>query len=232
VTSEDARAYAALARSDPVLAGVLAVYGPVPPFAWPDGGRTGTSQFAAMLLHIVGQRISAVAAFTVYDRIIAATGGGVPTARAVAALGPARLRACGLSAARAGYAIALAEAQISGSLDLEHLDAVPDGDVLARLTAVPGIGLWSAQTFLIHNMARPDVLPEADQGIRRAIQNLWSLDRPPTPARVRQRGRAWSPYRSYAAALLWRSLRPVGEPSDPKERALRARPAPLRRPAP
>ena len=218
--SDDARAYADLARRDPVLAGVLAAYGPPVPFAWHDGGRTGTSQFAAMLLHVAGQRISAAAAFTVYDRIIAATGGGVPTPRAVAALGPERLRACGLSATRATYAIALAGAELTGPLDIEHLDAVPDDEVLARLTAVPGIGRWSAQTFLIHNLARPDVLPETDQGLRQAIQQLWSLDRLPTAGQVRDRARAWSPYRSYAAELLWRSLRPAGEPYDPKDRAL------------
>ena len=232
MTSDDDCAYAELAQRDSVLAGVLAVYGPVAPFAWHDGGRTGTSQFAAMLLHVAGQRISAVAAFTVYDRIVAATGGGVPTARAVAALGPGRLRACGLSPARAAAALALAHAELSGPLDIEHLDGVPDAEVVARLTAVPGIGPWSAQTFLIHNLARPDVLPESDQGLRQAIQHLWSLGRPPTPAQVRDRGRAWSPHRSYAAALLWRSLRPPGEPSDPKERALRSRPGPPRRPSP
>jgi DNA-3-methyladenine glycosylase II len=221
VTSDDARAYADLARRDPVLAGVLASYGPPVPFAWHDGGRTGTSQFAAMLLHVVGQRISAAAAFTVYDRIIAALGGGVPTPRSVAALGPDRLRACGLSATRARYATALAEAELAGSLDIEHLAAVPDDEVLTRLTAVPGIGRWSAQTFLIHNLARPDVLPEADQGIRQAIHQLWRLDRPPTPGQVHARGTSWAPYRSHAAELLWRSLRPVGEPYDPKDRALR-----------
>jgi 3-methyladenine DNA glycosylase/8-oxoguanine DNA glycosylase len=221
VTADDDRAYAELAGRDSVLAGVLAAYGAPTPFAWHDGGRTGASKFAAMLLHVVGQRISAVAAFTVYDRIIAATGGGVPTARAIAALGPDRLRACGLSRARAGYAVALAEAELSGTLGIEHLDAVPDAEVLARLTAVPGIGPWSAQTFLIHNLARPDVLPESDQGLRQAIEHLWSLDRPPSPTQVRERSLPWSPYRSYAAELLWRSLRPAGEPSDPKERALR-----------
>ncbi len=226
MTSDHDRAYAELARRDPVLAGVLAVYGPVPPFEWHDGGRTGHSQFAAMLLHVAGQRVSAVAAFTVYDRIIAATGGGVPSARAIAGLGPDRLRACGLSGARAAYAVALANAELSGALDIEHLDAMPDAEVVARLTAVPGIGLWSAQTFLIHNLARPDVLPEADQGIRQAIQHLWSLDRPLTPTQVRARGLPWSPYRSYAAALLWRSLRPPGQPSDPKERALLHHPPP------
>ena len=93
-----------------------------------------------------------------------------------------------------------------------------------------GVGLWSAQTFLLHNLARPDVLPEADRGIGQAIQQLWQLDRPPSSGQVRRRGLAWSPYRSYAAALLWRSLRPAGEPSDPKERALRQRA--LQRPNP
>jgi 3-methyladenine DNA glycosylase/8-oxoguanine DNA glycosylase len=220
MTAEDERAYAGLSRRDSVLAGVLDTYGPVPPFEWHDGGRTGNSKFAAMLLHVVGQRISAVSAFTVYDRIIAATGGGVPTARAIADLDPGRLRACGLSGARARYAMALAEAELGGALDIEHLDAVPDDEVVARLTAVTGIGRWSAQTFLIHNLDRPDVLPEADQGIRQAIQRLWRLGQLPSAARVRQQGRGWSPYRSYAAALLWRSLRPVGELSDPKERAL------------
>ena len=100
---------------------------------------------------------------------------------------------------------------------------MPDDEAVARLTAVRGVGLWSAQTFLLHNLARPDVLPEADRGIGQAIQQLWQLERRPSSGQVRRRGLAWSPYRSYAAALLWRSLRPAGEPSDPKERALRRR---------
>lgn len=203
-----------------MLAHVIGRYGRPRPFEWHDGGRTGTSKFAAMLLHVAGQRISAAAAFTVYDRISLAAGGEVPTARGIAGLGTERLRECGLSRARARYAVALAEAQLCGALDIEHLDDVSDPEVVARLTAVPGIGVWSAQTFLIHNLARPDVLPENDRGIRKAIGQLWQMDRPPPAGQVRRRGLAWSPYRSYAAALLWRSLRPPGEPSDPKERAL------------
>src|SRR5579875_2870524 len=119
----DTRAYAVLAERDPVLAGVIDVYGTPAPFAWHDGGRTGSSKFAAMLLHVVGQRISAAAAFTIYDRISAAVA-GVPSAPAIASLGPGRLRDCGLSRARAGYAVALAEAQLSGVLDIEHLGTV------------------------------------------------------------------------------------------------------------
>jgi 3-methyladenine DNA glycosylase/8-oxoguanine DNA glycosylase len=85
---------------------------------------------------------------------------------------------------------------------------------------VHGIGLWSAQTFLIHQLHRPDVLPAGDGGIRRAIQQAWELDELPAVNEVRDRAAGWAPYRSYAAALLWRSLRPADEPSDPKARAL------------
>jgi 3-methyladenine DNA glycosylase/8-oxoguanine DNA glycosylase len=177
-----------------------------------------------MLLHIIGQRISADSAFTIYDRIRDdGLAGQIPTARSITRLGVEKLHAYGLPRARAEYATALATAELAGEIDLEHLHDVPDADVITRLTAVRGIGLWSAQTFLIHNLARPDVLPEGDGGIRSAIQREWGLGALPTPAQVRVRGQAWVPLRSYAAALLWRSLRPPGEPSDPKERALRRR---------
>jgi 3-methyladenine DNA glycosylase/8-oxoguanine DNA glycosylase len=102
-------AYRDLARRESVFARLITVYGRPDPFEWHDGGRTGSSQFAAMLLHIVGQQISAVAAFAIYDRISAATGGILAPA-GVLGLGQDRLRACGLSAARARYALALAEA--------------------------------------------------------------------------------------------------------------------------
>jgi DNA-3-methyladenine glycosylase II len=70
-------------------------------------------------------------------------------------------------------------------------------------------------------LGRPDILPEGDIGISRAIGQLWHLPTKPTAVRIRDRARQWAPYRFYAAELLWRSLRPASEPSDPKERALR-----------
>jgi 3-methyladenine DNA glycosylase/8-oxoguanine DNA glycosylase len=88
------------------------------------------------------------------------------------------------------------------------------------LTAVKGIGLWSAQTFLLRQLQRADVLPEGDVGARKAIANEWELTSLPTPKQARLRAQDWAPYRSFAAALLWRSLTPPGEPSDPKARAL------------
>lgn len=228
------RAYSELARQEPVFARLILIYGRPAPFEWHDGGRTGSSQFAAMLLHIAGQRISAVAAFGIYDRISAMLS-GIPTPAGVLALGQDRLRASGLSAAKAGYAVALAQAQAAGAIDIEHLDKLSDADVIATLTAVRGIGIWSAETFLIHNLHRPDVLPAADLGIRRAVQTQWRLEKLPSSGQVRSRASAWAPWRSYAAALLWRSLRPQGEASDPKERALiklgaAARPGRMSRP--
>jgi DNA-3-methyladenine glycosylase II len=212
-------AYRDLARRESVFARLITGYGRPDPFEWHDGGRTGSSQFAAMLLHIVGQQTSAVAAFAIYDRISAATG-GIPAPAGVLGLGQGRLRACGLSAARAGYALNLAEAQTTGAIDIEHFDTLGDSDAIAALTAVRGIGTWSAETFLIHNLHRPDVLPAGDLGIRRAVQAQWHLDKLPSPREVRSRASAWAPWRSYAAAMLWRSLRPPGEASDPKQRAL------------
>lgn len=214
-----ALAYRDLAQGEPVFARLLAEYGRQDPFAWHDGGRTGSSMFAAMLLHVVGQSISAIAGFAVYDRI-SAVSGGIPAPDSVLALGQDALRACGLSAAKAGYVLALAEAQATGMLDVEDLDGLADAEVVAALTAVHGIGRWSAEMFLVHNLRRPDVLPAGDLGVRRAMREQWQLGRLPAVGEVRSRAAAWAPWRSYAAALLWRSLRPVGEASDPKERAL------------
>lgn len=211
--------YRELAQQEPVFRCLIHEYGHPAPFEWHDGGRTGSSQFAAMLLHVVGQQISAVAAFRIYDRISAMLG-GIPTPASVLDLGQERLRTCGLSAAKAGYVVALAQAQAIGVIDIEHLEDLSDADVITALTAIHGIGVWSAETFLVHNLRRSDILPAGDLGIRRAVQAQWHLDRLPSPGDVRSRAVAWSPWRTYAAALLWRSLRPCGEASDPKERAL------------
>jgi DNA-3-methyladenine glycosylase II len=219
--SVDPRAYVSLGRMEPVFDRLIATYGHPAPFEWHDGGRTGTSQFAAMLLHIVGQQISAAAAFQIYDRVAAACA-GIPTASAILGIGVPALRGAGLSSAKVSYVLALAEAQSNGVIDIEAMTDRDDAAIIAELTAIRGIGLWSAQTFLIHNLARPDVLPAADLGIRRAIAAQWQLEDLPSPNAVQARASGWAPYRSYAAALLWRSLAPANEESDPKARALRA----------
>jgi DNA-3-methyladenine glycosylase II len=201
-------AYQRLAETEPVLAGLIRTYGKPDPFLWADGGRTGTSHFAAMALHIIGQQISTTVAFTIYDRI-AATTGSVLDPRGVLALGADRLRACGLSRAKADYLLGLAQAQTDGTIDIEHLSGLDDTEATAALTAMRGIGLWSAQMFLVHQLQRPDVLPAGDVGIRRGIRLAWELPETPSVEEARITALPWSPYRTYAAALLWRSLRPA-----------------------
>jgi DNA-3-methyladenine glycosylase II len=213
------RGYRFLAHRDPALARLVEEYGHPDPFVWHDGGRTGSSKFAAMTLHIIGQQISAAVAFVVFDRVAAAVG-GIPTPDGIIAAGPERLRECGLSRAKVAYVLDLAHRQVTGLIDIEDMADLDDDAAIAALTAVKGIGLWSAQTFLIHQLHRNDVLPAGDGGIRRAIGKAWRREGPPTMREVREMATAWAPYRTYAATLLWRSLRPADELSDPKARAL------------
>jgi DNA-3-methyladenine glycosylase II len=200
-------AYAALAAADPVLDKLVAAHGMPDPFDFHDGGRTAGSNFAAMTLHILGQQISTKVAFVLYDRLSAQTS-GTPTPQAVLALGADRIRALGASRAKAAYLLNLAGHVGSGALDIEHMDDLSDQQATDALTQVKGIGAWSAQMFLIHQLRRSDVLPAADIGIRSAARTLWSLGDMPSAKAVTLLAQPWAPYRSYAAALLWSSLIP------------------------
>jgi DNA-3-methyladenine glycosylase II len=95
---------------------------------------------------------------------------------------------------------------MAGDLAINTLDEVHDDDVIAALTRVKGIGPWSAEMFLIHQLRRPDILPAGDLGIRTAVQRAYSLAERPLIEDVRQRGVVWSPHRTLASTLLWRSL--------------------------
>ncbi len=203
--SEQSAAYAALLGRDPVLAGLAERHGRPDPFAWPND-RTGNSNFAALLYGIAGQQISTAAALAIYNRLRAAVGGGTPDPDGILALGPARLRSVGLSRAKVAYMTDLAEKQGSGALDVDNLEGLDDARAVAALTAVRGIGQWSAEMFLILQLHRPDVLPAGDLGIRRAVEHAWHRPELPTIKDVRQRGESWAPQRTYAAALLWASL--------------------------
>jgi DNA-3-methyladenine glycosylase II len=197
--------YRFLAKADPVLARLIGEVGEPDPFGWWDDARTGGSNFAAMVLHILGQQISTVVAFVLFDRVRAAAGSVTPAN--ILALGPDRLRECGLSRAKVTYVLDLAERQSTGVLDIEHMTGLDDAEAITALTAVRGIGLWSAQMFLIHQLHRQDVLPAGDVGIRKGVQRAWNLPAVPTVDEVTTRGKAWAPHRTYAAALLWSSLR-------------------------
>jgi DNA-3-methyladenine glycosylase II len=95
---------------------------------------------------------------------------------------------------------------ISGALELERLDDLPDEDVLAELVAVKGIGEWSAHVFLMFQLERPDVLAVGDLGVRRAVERAYGLDALPTAAELTALAEPWRPWRSIACRILWRSL--------------------------
>lgn len=95
-------------------------------------------------------------------------------------------------------------------LDFARLPQLSDEEVIAALTVVKGIGVWTAQMFLIFSLQRPDVLPVGDLGIRNAVKKLHRLRELPSPSEVEVRGRKWRPYASAASWYLWRSLEPTG----------------------
>ncbi|MFI5891118.1 DNA-3-methyladenine glycosylase family protein [Actinoplanes sp. NPDC051513] len=148
-----------------------------------------------------------------FDRLVAAAG-GEPTAADIVGLGPDRLHSLGLSGAKSAAMVDVARRQVSGHFDIENLDALDDEAVVAALTAARGVGRWTAEMFLLHQLRRPDILPAGDLGIRHAIQQGWPQPRVPAEEQARQFGARWSPRRSYATALLWASL-PPRHPSKP-----------------
>lgn len=110
-----------------------------------------------------------------------------------------------------GFLRSLAQHVLTGELELERLDALEDAEVIVELTAVKGIGLWSAHMFLMFHLDRPDVLPVGDLGIRKAIQQTYGLQALPTPAEMEVIAEPWRPQRTLACRYLWRSLE--NEPS-------------------
>jgi DNA-3-methyladenine glycosylase II len=199
------KAIAHPSAADPVLAGLIAAAGPLPNTR--EGRPDPDDHYGALVRAIVGQQLSVLAARAIYGRLTARFGGRPPTPAEIRADDPEELRAAaGLSRAKVGFLRSLAEHVISGELELERLDDLPDEEVIAELVAVKGLGTWSAHMFLMFQLERPDVLPVGDLGIRRAIERAYGLEAMPTPAEMEKLAEPWRPYRTLACRYLWRSL--------------------------
>jgi DNA-3-methyladenine glycosylase II len=162
--------------------------------------------YGALLRSIVGQQLSTKAAATIYGRMLELFGGHAPTPKQLLAVDPDKIRAAGLSRPKISYLRDLAVHIEKEELELEHLDELPDEEVIEQLTAVKGIGEWSAHMFLMFHLGRPDVLPVGDQGIRRAVQVEYRLRKIPDAKRLEKIARPWRPYRTLACLYLWSSL--------------------------
>lgn len=187
-------ALGALAAADPDLAGALAVAGPPPARHRPRG-------FHGLARIILAQQVSAAAASTVWKRLALAI--DPFEAHAVAALSHDALRAHGLSRQKAAYLLALAGEIHTGRLALNRIHRLPDEEAIAALTALKGIGRWSAEIYLLFALRRPDVMPAGDLALQIAAQQLKGLRRRPDPDRLLRIAEAWRPHRSAAALLLW-----------------------------
>ena len=199
-------ALAHLRAADPVLARLLDEHGP--PESRRDPSRPAPGDlYGALVRSIVGQQLSVVAARSIYRRLLEHFGGHPPTPEQVLAADPDEMRlAAGLSRAKTTFLRSLAEHVISGELELERLDDLPDDEVIAELVAVKGIGEWSAHMFLMFQLERPDVLAVGDLGIRRAVERAYGLDAMPTAAELTALGEPWRPYRTVACRILWHWL--------------------------
>ncbi|MHB1469713.1 MAG: DNA-3-methyladenine glycosylase family protein, partial [Solirubrobacteraceae bacterium] len=163
--------------------------------------------YGALLRSIVGQQLSVLAARAIYERLLARFGGRPPKPEEVLAQDAEELRAAvGLSRAKVGFLRSLAEHVLDGELELGRLDELPDELVIEELTAVKGLGVWTAQMFLMFHLERPDVLPVGDLGIRRAIERAYELPELPDAEAIEAIAEPWRPHRTLACRYLWRSL--------------------------
>jgi len=191
-----------LTQADPVLAGIIERVGPFQiQYAEPD--------FETLARSIVFQQLSGKSARAIFARLkTAATSGtdGRMTPEGLLALGSEEIRAIGLSRQKEAYLRDLAERAAAGDIDFARLRRLPDHTVIEHLTAVKGVGIWTAQMFLIFALRRPDVLAAGDLGIRTAVRKAYRMRALPPPARLERLGAKWRPYRSVACWYLWRSL--------------------------
>lgn len=169
---------------------------------------TPTSDAVASLARaIVGQQLSSAAARTIWNRVLALYPRGVlPKPAAILATDDAALRKAGLSAAKTAALKDLARHVVEGKLVAAKLPAASDREVADMLLPVRGIGPWSVDMFLIFALARPDVLPVGDLGIRKGMQRHFRLRKLPEAPRMHQLAAPWQPYRSVASWYMWRLL--------------------------
>lgn len=185
----------ALAAADPDLAQALTRLGYPPP-------RTREPGFATLVHIILAQQVSTASAAAVWARLQAALPGEVAP-QGLVALGEPGLRACGFSGRKAQYALGLAEAALSGRLDIAALATLPEEEAIAQLTALRGFGRWSAEIYLLFALGRADAFPADDLAVQIAFQRLKRLPERPTGKAVRVLAEPWRPFRGAGAVFLW-----------------------------
>lgn len=190
-----AEAVAELAAGDRDLAWVVDRFGPPVP-------RRRKQGFATLMLLILEQQVSLASARATYRRLEVRLDGALEPDRFLA-LDDAALRSAGLSRQKARYGRALAGAVVDGGLRLDRLARLDDDEVRARLTAITGIGAWTADVYLMMALRRPDIWPVGDLALAVAAQRVKGLAARPGPEALTALGEPWRPWRAVAARILW-----------------------------
>ena len=184
----------ALARADARLAKVEAAAGPLP---W----RTRPAGFPGLLQTVMAQQISSAAAAAIWGRLRALPGALTPAGLLL--LSDEALRGAGLSRPKVAHARALATAFDEGRLRAESLAALGDGEAVAAITAVRGLGPWTAEVYLLFALGHPDIFPAGDLALQEAARLAFDLDGRPKEKEFLMRAGPWRPHRAAAARVLW-----------------------------
>jgi DNA-3-methyladenine glycosylase II len=187
-----------LKNADPILAGIIERVGPFQLTL-----REPT--FETLARSIAFQQLSGKAARTIFDRLRKAVGRRF-TATGFLKLSTEELRACGLSRQKIASLTDLAERVARREIKFRKLHGLPDEEVIALLSQVRGVGVWTAQMFLIFALERPNIMPLSDLGIRSAVRRAYGLADLPDAAELGKIAEKWHPYCSVASWYLWRSL--------------------------
>jgi DNA-3-methyladenine glycosylase II len=204
VIESDEQAVEHLRGADDTLAKIIDERGPLDLEARVRGRPS--DPYGALLRSSGGQQLSTKAARSIYGRLTEQFGGRAPTPQELLDADPEVVRSAGLSRSKVNYLRSLAEHVVSGDLELERLPDLSDEEVARAVTAVKGLGQWTADMFLIFHLGRPDVLPVGDLGVRRAAQRAYGLEDLPDAETLERLGERWRPYRSLASLYLWESL--------------------------
>jgi DNA-3-methyladenine glycosylase II len=186
-------------RKDPVLAGIIARVGPC-------AMQFREPTFETLVRSIVYQQLSGKVASVIFKRLHEAAGEEHLTPAGIMRMRPERMRRVGLSGQKTLYIRELAKHSRRGKIVFETLPEMEDAEVIAHLTQVKGIGVWTAQMFLMFALRRPDILPVSDLGIRSAMKKAYGLKELPKPGEMEKIAAAWKPHTTIACWYLWRSL--------------------------
>jgi len=213
---EQARSH--LRDADPVLGRLIAERPDFDPRAW-LAQLPPMDLYGALLFQVAGQQLSVAATRTILARVEALFGGHLPAPAELLGVDPEKLRAAGLSWRKIGTLRDLAARMTDGRLDPGVLSGLPDEQVLAALTAVPGIGPWTVQGAMIIALGREDVVLPGDLALRKAVRAAYGLDHLPAEPEVAAIAENWRPYRSLATSYLFSAAYEPAEepPAAPRE---------------